>query len=139
MFKNLQTSSGLIYTNENLVLYSIVRIELNMSPGKIGGQCQHAIQYLMQHYANVKYDVATKDGGLFMFRYDNWINGELHTKVILKASDKEWEKLKEEYDPIIVVDAGKTEIAAGSETVMILYPMLRDERSKTLKRLQLLK
>jgi peptidyl-tRNA hydrolase len=123
----------------NLVVYSIVKKSLNMSCGKIPGQCQHAIQYFINNYYINKYNVETELGTLFNIRFEYWHVSNTHTKVILEASDKEWEKLKEEYDPIIVIDAGKTEIPAGSETVMILYPMLREERSKTLKRCQLLK
>lgn len=124
---------------EYMVVYSIVRESLGMSSGKIAGQCQHAMQYLMQHYNDVRYDVESKLASVFRNRYEDWIHSKTHTKVILTASDKEWEKLREEYDPLIVKDAGKTEIAAGSETVMILFPMFKDERNKTLKRCQLLK
>jgi peptidyl-tRNA hydrolase len=138
-YKNIPISNDYAASGNDLVLYSIVRKDLGMSGGKIPGQCQHAMQYFMQHYLKVKYNTSFTIGDSFMDRYENWINSNTHTKIILEASDKEWEKLREEYDPIIVIDAGKTEIPAGSETVMILYPMLRDERSKTLKRCQLLK
>lgn len=138
-YKKLEITHNYDICDINLVVYSIVRKELNMSPGKIAGQCQHAMQYLVQYYTNVKNMHPSTLGDLFLDRYENWSKNIYHTKIILETSDKEWDKIKEEYDPIIVIDAGKTEIVAGSETVAILYPMLRDERSKTLKRLQLLK
>jgi len=63
------------------------------------------------------------------------------TKICLVADDKEWEKLKLEqsHQMVLVQDAGKTEIPPNSETVIGLHPMLKSQRTKTLKRLQLLK
>ncbi len=133
MFKNIPELTEVPTEENQLVLYSIVRKSLSMSPGKIAGQCQHAMQYLMGFIMN------SFNNENVLLRTNLWLKTKTHTKIILEASDNEWAKLKEEYDPIIVIDAGKTEIAAGSETVIILYPMFRDERSKTLKRLQLLK
>lgn len=136
MFKNCPSTFEKVTEENTLVLYSIVRKSLGMSAGKIAGQCQHAMQYLMEEYNK------NNDDGLathLFSRVNAWINTKTHTKVILEASDNEWAKLKEEYDPIVVIDAGKTEIAAGSETVICLYPMFRSERNGLLKRLQLLK
>jgi len=116
-----------------LVVYLIVRKELRMSVGKIAGQCGHAI-----HYLTSKYYKSGSKAEFFCERMRYWEDNDFHTKIVLAASDKEWEKLKEEYDPIIVIDAGKTEIKSGSETVIVLWPMLKDERSKILKKLQLL-
>lgn len=132
-------------TEENqLVVYSLVRESLNMSVGKVAGQCQHAIQYLMQkwnldYFASINNNHEIEKKSNFQIRMCAWLNSDTHTKVVLGVSDKEWDKLKEEYDFIYVTDAGKTEIAVGSETVAILYPMLRSERSKVLKRCQVLK
>lgn len=126
-------------TDENpLVVYSIIRKSLGMSVGKIASQCQHAIQYFIDKYFQYVDDFHLGNSE-FNSRFLKWKDSSTHTKITLEASDNEWEKLKLEYDPIIVVDAGKTEIPAGSETVMILWPMFRSERSKLLKRLQNLK
>jgi peptidyl-tRNA hydrolase len=130
--------------NDLLVMYLVVREELNMGVGKIGAQIGHAVQYIMSEYDICKgsllsdIDSEMKNKAL---RMSYWLgrdfDGAKYTKIILRADDKEWEKLKE-YNPIIVKDAGKTQVAAGSETVMVFYPMYRDERPKLLKRLQLL-
>ena len=62
-------------------------------------------------------------------------------KVVLRASDKEWVKLKEEFNGsmVLVIDAGLTEIPSGSETVIGLFPMRKSQCSKTIQRLQVLK
>lgn len=145
MFKNCPPLVDTVTEENQLVVYLIVRESLGMSAGKIGGQCGHAIQYLMQEYIEVL--MLEEGGGFdiipimehFFYRMTDWMNSKTHTKIVLKASDKEWEKIKEEYDPIVVVDMGKTEIAVGSETVIALYPMFRSERAKTLQKLQLFK
>lgn len=59
-------------------------------------------------------------------------------KVALKADDKEFEKLKKEFTCFVVVDAGYTQVAPGSETCMALWPMRKSQVTKTLKRLQVL-
>lgn len=142
-YKNCLPLTEEITKENQLVVYTLVRKSLGMSVGKIAGQCQHAMQYFMLKW-NLINNGSVIDGNLWtdheLFkRMLNWLNSETHTKVVLTVSDIEWDKLKEEYDFIYVIDAGKTEIAAGSETVAILYPMLRSERSKVLKRCQVLK
>jgi len=121
-------------TDDNLlVVYSLVKKHLNMSSGKIGSQCGHAVHYLLKEY----YEKLNCNE--FNQRMTLWIESKEHTKITLSTSDKEWEILKKEYNFIYVTDAGKTEISTGTETVAILYPMLKSERSKVLKRCQALK
>jgi|SRR5579885_642246 len=119
-----------------LVLYIVVRTSLNMSTGKIGAQIGHSIQYIMLKYQEVK---NSKSGYLFK----DWMNEGNSRKVVLGASDSEWAKLKEEFedgiDCFIVRDAGYTEIPSGSETCMSIWPMLKNDAPKIIKRLQTLK
>ncbi len=72
--------------------------------------------------------------------FGEWMNSSFR-KVVLRASDKEWAKLKEEFKDsmVMVVDAGLTEIPSGSETVIGLWPMRKSQRSKIIQRLQVLK
>ena len=74
-------------------------------------------------------------------RIDMWmdVNVSNSRKILLTASNKEFEQIKSEYNAIVVKDAGLTELDPGTETVLVLYPLLKDERSKILKRLQLFK
>jgi peptidyl-tRNA hydrolase len=61
-------------------------------------------------------------------------------KVTVKADDKEWEKVKACPDIrySVVRDAGFTEVAAGSETVIGVWPMYKSKAPKIIKRLQVL-
>lgn len=134
MFNNIPELNKEVSADEPLYMYLIINTDLNMSVGKIGGQIGHAVQYFMEYYNSI---------GLFNInarcRVKKWNDNSDIAKITLAADTKQFNKIKKEYNPIVVIDKGHTEIQAGSETVICLYPMYKDERSKTLKRLQILK
>lgn len=130
-----------------IVMYLIVRESLGMGVGKTAAQCAHASQMLQLKYSEYNETWATEQlcgwsstidlPLLTIFR--NWLNTSFR-KVVLRADDKEWLKVKELSNHIVVIDAGITEIAAGSETVIGLWPMYKSEAQKTIvKKLQALK
>lgn len=139
-----------------IIMYLIVRESLNMSAGKIGAQCGHAAQMALLQLLTVKnlflwlllnvyrllrirpQETAARLGRLNLFR--QWLKTSFR-KVVLRADDKEWEKVKacSELTYVIVRDAGLTEVEAGSETVIGVFPLLKSEAPKVLKRLQVLK
>lgn len=136
-----------------LVCYIVVRESLGMSPGKIASQVGHGVQMLMLRYARLEMSDIENTG-----RYPgddarndpidvlvqkvqvtrHWIETS-YRKIVLRADDKEWEKLKEQLWCFVVRDAGLTEVASGSETVLVLWPMRKSEVPKLVKRLQVLK
>lgn len=61
-------------------------------------------------------------------------------KVTVKADDKEWAKVKAcaDIQYVVVRDAGFTEVTAGSETVIGVWPMYKSKVPKVIKRLQVL-
>lgn len=128
-----------------IVMYLIVRESLNMGTGKIAAQCGHAVGMLHLKYSefdgmNSAGWLGSKETKLYI-QFNDWLKGSFR-KVVLKADEKEWAKLKAELEPddfIIVVDAGLTEIAPGSETVIGVFPTLKSEAPKIIKRLQVLK
>jgi peptidyl-tRNA hydrolase len=123
--------------DDPIILYIVVRESLNMGPGKIGAQIGHGVGMFMGFYRWVQ------DQGIpeeYIAKYEmtqQWLLSS-YRKAVLKADDKEWEKLKQELDVFLVKDAGLTEVASGSETVLILWPMRKSERPKLVKRLQAL-
>jgi peptidyl-tRNA hydrolase len=126
-----------------LVMYYIVRQSLNMGPGKMVAQGAHATQLILEYdksLRRLKKDI-TEEQKNKTIRMDMWkdraLNGGFR-KIVLTADDKEWETLKSDYNPIIVTDAGLTEVPAGSETVMVIFPILKSERCSTLKRMRCL-
>jgi len=133
---------------DSLVVYLVVRKDLNMGIGKVGAQCGHAVHLLDLEYRKfcengAFWDPLVCGSGLpnLVQRITLWENMEENggfTKLVLGAHDKDWFKLKEIYNPIVVIDAGKTEVAPKTTTVMILPPMFRDERDPLLKKQRLL-
>ena len=133
-------------TEDPIVMYLVVRESLNMSTGKISAQVGHAVQNLLINYFKIQIfaskknlDILPEESLLKAKITTDWL-GHASRKVVLKADDKEWLKLKEHFkDVIIIKDAGFTEVAPGSETVMCLWPMLKSTAPKEIKRLQVLK
>lgn len=71
--------------------------------------------------------------------FGEWLKSS-YRKVTLTANDKEWAKIKAEpMYKAMVIDAGLTEIPAGSETFIGLWPMRKSQRPKCVQRLQALK
>jgi len=114
--------------------YLIINDDLKMSKGKIASQCAHAI--LNVH----RFMLSTKT------RNESWeFNGE--KIVALKASGVVIRQLLEEYgEPIPnsrlnvfpVYDAGRTEVEAGSLTVLATTPITNDIKPDILNMLKLL-
>jgi peptidyl-tRNA hydrolase len=133
-----------------IIMYLIVRESLGMGVGKTAAQCAHASQMLLLKHLGLKqsfdYTAAAHDEPHMRDAFDNitlfqeWL-GSSFRKVVLKADEKEWAKLKEDMEPmdVMVVDAGLTEIEPGSETVIGLHPMRKSLVGKLVKRLQVLK
>ena len=133
----------------HLVMYFIVRDDLNMSAGKVGVQCAHAAQMILFEYFNMEKGSesfpALDQPEAKVMRMQYWLQQSDKTgmkkfvKIAYGADAKEFQKIKDQLEPITVKDAGLTEIEPGTETVMVFYPLYKDERPKLLKRLQLLK
>lgn len=142
-----------------IIMYLIVRESLGMGMGKTAAQCAHASQMLLLKFhkmdsrLNEIQDLDDTFGELLPGEWEEkdliypkwslfneWLNNSFR-KVVLKADEKEWAKLKEDMEDcdIIVVDAGLTEIAPNSETVIGLFPMRKSLVGKLVKRLQVLK
>lgn len=125
------------------VLYLVVRESLNMSTGKIAAQCGHAVEMICKTYTIL---FSKMISGAFNLLEEEKNKLDIfaayeqgaHRKVVLRADDKEWERLKKELNCYKVIDAGFTEIEPHSETVIGLFPMKKSERPAILKRLQVL-
>lgn len=144
-----------IVKEDPLVMYLVVRESINMSIGKTAAQCAHAsqmlqIKYEKLHKALVYQRKAMQDGvslsvaipgdiTLLETVFQQWMSIGIR-KVVLQADEKEWMRIKEECpEHVLVVDAGHTELAPGTETVIGIWPIKKSQAPKTLRRLQVLK
>lgn len=116
-----QKTTTALKLSEPMQMSLVVRSDLKMSPGKIGAQCSHA--------AVMCYSKAEKKKPAHLRA---WLNlGQ--PKVVLRiGSQKEIEylsKIAEEKNVVngLVRDAGRTEVLAGTVTVLGIGP---DTKSK---------
>jgi peptidyl-tRNA hydrolase len=142
-----------------LVMYLIVRESLGMSAGKIGAQCGHAVGKLYDYFNGLDSEYRADCSSICWASVSNYVDirgpeweekfrmreafdfwkEDSFRKVVLKAKDSKWEKLKEELTCVVVRDAGLTEVASGSETVIGVWPLRRSECPNIIKKLQTLK
>lgn len=115
--------------SEELVQYFVVNKDLikkyNMSAGKIAAQVGH-VATICTYTCVLRQE---KD-------FFDWYN-QSQTKIILKAKQKELEKLIDE-GFYYVKDNGRTEIPSGSLTVVGLPPMTREKAKKYVGKFQTL-
>ncbi len=124
----------------------IVNSDLGMGKGKIAAQAAHAevyymemiMQELVDKIQRRKYDEAKLE------RYDTWCKDDdaPMKKVVLKATEKEmreftW-KLRYKVWAYPVLDAGKTQIPAGSFTCFIIEPLPEEQCDALFGHLKLL-
>jgi peptidyl-tRNA hydrolase len=128
------------------LMYLIVRESLNLSPGKIASQCGHAVQMIMLRYFKLSVERTLSRhivSAVGLVDYDHLVSFHMwldtsYRKGVLRADDKEWEKLKEELPCFLVRDAGLTEVESCTETVIGLWPMRKSEAPKLVRRLRVL-
>jgi len=125
-----EEESGSYDSDYKMVL--LVRNDLNMGKGKIAAQCSHAT--LGAFKKAQKKDKRALDG---------WEEGG-QAKVVLRAQneqemlDLEEEARKEKLITYLVVDAGKTQVASGTNTVLAIGPGEVSEIDKVTGKLKLL-
>ena len=127
----------------------VVRNDLNMGKGKIAAQCCHAAVGLYRNilYENLDYFEGHSIGREDFKQWREWLHGwELtaEAKICVKVdSEKDMDSLfntclKEKINCYLVVDAGRTQIEAGSKTVLGIGPCPIDRMDKITKHLKLL-
>jgi len=130
-----------------IVMYLIVRESLGMSIGKTAAQCAHASQMLLLEYLDQKgqqecFGDMPSDPKDRVSTFEKWLDSSFR-KVVLKADEKEWNNVLKEFsclhNYIIVTDAGLTELAANTDTIIGVFPMYKSEVPKCIKKLQALK
>jgi len=117
----------------NTQIYIVINNSLNMSKGKAVTQACHGMTK-MTVYMN-------KNNSIFWEKYTK--SGE--KKIVLKATNEQFEKLSEKYENktnknifcFKIIDAGFTQIPAGSETCLVFCPIQTNEIPNDLKILKL--
>lgn len=108
-------------TNTNqLNMYIFVNDDLKMGKGKIAGQVGHVVGLLTEEIIRKSYE-SPKGVPDCYHRYMEW-KATGHSKVVLKASQEQIEQMVGEPESLCIRDAGRTQIAPNSLTVLGFYP-----------------
>ncbi|XP_019432243.1 PREDICTED: peptidyl-tRNA hydrolase 2, mitochondrial isoform X2 [Lupinus angustifolius] len=102
--------------DQDLKMVLIVRQDLKMKPGKIASQCAHA--------ATGMYAELMQSGRSILRRWEQCGQAKI---VVTCRNQQEMNNLKEAADSIglptfVVADAGRTQVLAGSKTVLAVGP-----------------
>jgi PTH2 family peptidyl-tRNA hydrolase len=104
---------------EEYASYIVVNNDLNMSKGKIASQVGHITESIAERAMKIMYE-STKSKE-FVIDYMKYAKSG-RKKIILKGTQEELEELSKEKDAEFIIDAGRTEIAPGSLTVVGFLP-----------------
>jgi PTH2 family peptidyl-tRNA hydrolase len=100
---------------DDYVMYFMVNNDLHMGKGKIAAQIGHATQALCER-------ILISNGNSDAYdRYVRW-NSVGAKKVVLKAKESDLRAFMDNSETVHVIDAGCTQIPAGSLTVIGFYP-----------------
>lgn len=128
---------------DRIVMYIVIPKSLKMGIGKVGATCGHAVQRLMQMYmgripipSSSNYEPThIRQNRKECLLFDAWLDSS-YAKIVLGASDEEFAEVKQLSNRVVVVDVGLKEVAAGSETAVGLWPMLKSAAPSIIQKLQ---
>lgn len=120
-----------------IVMYIIVKKSLKMSAGKTAAQAAHGAQMIILRYHQLLNEKSNIDELAKCANMETWLKKSFR-KIVLKASDIEFEKAKKELHCVVVRDAGLTELDPKTETVICTWPIKKSSRPSFLKRLRVL-
>ena len=128
-------------SSDTMIMYILANTTLKMGKGKIAAQCCHGACRVVR----ILEQLPVKPSW-----YSKWYH-QGTTKVVLKCDEPTMMDILARYGTIVsktriaddiwcvpVNDAGRTQIAAGSLTVLAFRPMLKEEAPDCIKMLKLL-
>lgn len=101
------------------ILYVIINNDLNMGKGKIAAQVGHVIETIIEEL--VLAEVHGQKKKTFLDDYNIWKNNG-RAKIVLKGSSSQLYELCKLDEARYIRDAGKTQVAEGSLTVVGFFP-----------------
>jgi len=119
------------------MMYILVNNDLKMGKGKIASQVGHAVGLIIEDIIRNALETPTPDGLSDYQMFLKWKNNCSYKKIVLKASENDLlHFIDTEKKCRYVLDAGRTQIAPGSLTVVGFYP--RNDMADKLKTFSLL-
>jgi PTH2 family peptidyl-tRNA hydrolase len=116
---NSNSNSNNDNNDDKYNMYVLVNDDLKMGKGKIAGQVGHVVGLITEEIIRKSYE--TKKVPDCYLRYIKWKNTG-HSKIILKATCDQITSFIGHPESMYILDAGKTQIAPNSLTVLGFYP-----------------
>ncbi len=105
--------------DDQYYMYVLVNDDLKMGKGKIASQVGHVVGLITEEIIRKSYE-SSKVPESYM-RYAKWKKTG-HAKIILKASQEQITSFIGYPESMYILDAGRTQIAPDSLTVLGFYP-----------------
>jgi len=117
-------------------MYIVINDDLKMQKGKIASQTGHVVQLITEDIIRMGYETTRGVPDAYM-RYMKWrANG--CAKIVLKASHEQLELLLTMPETRYIIDAGRTQIAPNSLTVVGFFPELKSKMVDIVSKYKLL-
>lgn len=117
-------------------MYIFVNSDLKMEKGKIASQVGHVVQFITEEIIRMGYETSGGPPDAYL-RYMRW-KAFGHAKIVLKATQEQLELLLKCPETHHIIDAGKTQIAPDSLTVVGFFPKLKSEMFDIVSKYKLL-
>jgi PTH2 family peptidyl-tRNA hydrolase len=108
-------------------MYIFINSDLKMEKGKTASQVGHVVQFLTEEIIRMGYETSGGPPDAYL-RYMRW-RASGCAKIVLKATQEQLELLLKKPETHYIVDAGRTQIAPNSLTVVGFFPRLKSEMS----------
>lgn len=118
---------------DDYILYIIVNDDLGMTKGKIASQVGHLVERITERIMTILYKQPTNKTVLSAYKEYSETGRK---KIVLRASQKDLEELCKEKDAIYIIDAGRTQVAPDSLTVVGFFPSNQNKKRFSKYKLQ---
>ncbi len=102
------------------VMYIFINTSLSMGKGKIASQSAHIAQSITEEIIRSGYENRTPP--ISYYDYEKWKKYYGSKKIVLKATIEQMDELLKLENSRYIIDAGRTQIASGSMTVIGFFP-----------------
>jgi PTH2 family peptidyl-tRNA hydrolase len=125
-----------VTVNKKIVMYIFVNTDLKMGKGKIASQVGHVVGMIVEEIVRNSYDLRSDESKADYELYAKWKKCGGMAKIVLRATEDELRDIIKHNRCKYVIDAGKTQIAPNSLTVVGFFP--RDDLSEKFEQYKLL-
>lgn len=138
MNSSKKSNRAVYIEQDDYAMYILINNDLGMEKGKIAAQAGHVVQHIIEKIVFNHYQSKNDESLRIKADYIEWKKHHGSAKIILKASQRDIENLMSLPNATYVMDAGRTQVDAGSLTALGFYPGKKKDMEEIMRRLKLL-